>query len=66
MKLIKSFIYISLFILFVISVKAQDDPVRIGFGVGFGREPRRVAVLLGRASRENVRRHNDHLVAWPA
>ena len=38
MKLIKSFLCCVMLILSVISVKAQDDPVRIGFGVGFGRE----------------------------
>ena len=38
MKLNKSFLCCFLLLLSVISVKAQDDPVRIGFGVGFGRE----------------------------
>ena len=38
MKLIKSFLCCILLLLSVISAKAQDDPVRIGFGVGFGRE----------------------------
>jgi hypothetical protein len=33
---IKSFLCCSLLLLFVVSAKAQDDPVRIGFGVGFG------------------------------
>ena len=36
MKPIKSFLSFFFLLLFVISVKAQDDPVRIGFGVGFG------------------------------
>ncbi len=36
MNPIKSFLCCSLLLLFVISTKAQDDPVRIGFGVGFG------------------------------
>jgi len=36
MNSLKSFLYCGLFLLFVINVKAQDDPVRIGFGVGFG------------------------------
>ena len=38
MKLIKSFLCCIMLLLSVISIKAQDDPVRIGFGVGFGRE----------------------------
>lgn len=36
MYLVKSFLCSILLFLFVINVKAQDDPVRIGFGVGFG------------------------------
>ena len=36
MNPIKSFLCCGLLLLFVISAKAQDDPVRIGFGVGFG------------------------------
>ena len=38
MKLIKSFLCCVMVRRSAISVKAQDDPVRIGFGVGFGRE----------------------------
>ncbi|MFC2119566.1 outer membrane beta-barrel protein [Bacteroidota bacterium] len=36
MYLTKSFLCLGLLILFGINIKAQDDPVRIGFGVGFG------------------------------
>jgi hypothetical protein len=36
MYLIKSFLCCGLLLLFVINAKAQDDAVRIGFGVGFG------------------------------
>jgi hypothetical protein len=36
MHLIKSFLCSGLLFLFVINAKAQDDPTRIGFGVGFG------------------------------
>jgi hypothetical protein len=36
MNVIKSFLCISLLLLFVMSAKAQDDPVRVGFGVGIG------------------------------
>jgi hypothetical protein len=36
MYLVKSFLCCDLLLLFVISAKAQDDPVRVGFGVGFG------------------------------
>jgi hypothetical protein len=36
MYLIKSFLFCGLLLLFVINAKAQDGPVRIGFGVGFG------------------------------
>ena len=36
MNPIKSYLRCSLLFLFVISAKAQDDPVRIGFGVGIG------------------------------
>jgi hypothetical protein len=36
MNLFKSFLCLGLLLLFVVSAKAQDDPVRIGFGVGFG------------------------------
>lgn len=36
MILFKSFLCCSLLLLFVVSAKAQDDRVRIGFGVGFG------------------------------
>ena len=36
MNPIKSFLCCCLLLLFIISAKAQDDPVRIGFGVGFG------------------------------
>jgi hypothetical protein len=36
MNLIKSSLCCGLLLLFVISAKAQDDPVRVGFGVGFG------------------------------
>jgi hypothetical protein len=47
MKLIKSFLCCVLLLLSVISVKAQGDPVRIGFGVGFGREFTSVFVYGG-------------------
>lgn len=47
MKLIKSFLCCVMVLLSVISVKAQDDPVRIGFGVGFGREYTPVYVYGG-------------------
>ncbi|MEJ2196783.1 MAG: hypothetical protein P8X73_18260, partial [Ignavibacteriaceae bacterium] len=36
MYLIKSFLCSILLFLFVINAKAQDDPMRLGFGVGFG------------------------------
>ena len=36
MNLLKSFFCCGLLLLFVITAKAQDDPVRVGFGVGFG------------------------------
>jgi hypothetical protein len=36
MKPVKSFLCFSFLLLFFISAKAQDDPVRIGFSVGFG------------------------------
>ena len=36
MNHLKSFLCLGLLLLFVISTKAQDDPVRVGFGVGFG------------------------------
>ena len=36
MHLIKSFLCSGLLFLFVINAKAQDDPMRLGFGVGFG------------------------------
>jgi len=37
MNLIKSFLCISLLLLLVMNAKAQDDPVRIGFGIGIGK-----------------------------
>jgi hypothetical protein len=36
MKLIKSFLCCGLLLLFVVSAKAQDDRIRLGFGVGIG------------------------------
>lgn len=36
MYLIKSFLCSILLFIFVINVKTQDDPMRLGFGVGFG------------------------------
>ena len=47
MKLIKSFLCCVMLLLSVISIKAQDDPVRIGFGVGFGRELTSVISVYG-------------------
>ena len=38
MSLIKSFLCCTLLLLFVESAKAQDDRVRVGFGVGFGKD----------------------------
>jgi hypothetical protein len=36
MNSFKSFLCCAFLLLFVINAKAQDDPVRVGFGVGFG------------------------------
>ena len=47
MKLIKSFLCCIFILLSIISVKAQDDPLRIGFGVGFGRDLTSIYVYDG-------------------